>query len=302
MAIAKGQESKEGAGFKRYIGIAPCFVKAVNPTKAELEMLLNTQLENDPEYIGEQDDNGQKIQTARVSFLVQPDPDKTGMEVSPITVSLWLRKQYRYNKDKTKVQVIDKYGRTAWVTSEELKTHAIPQYSNGPANLDPDYRPCYVGEEDLTNFLIAYLNIPSVMKYNQTEKKWYMVDNPQDSECRLDHIEDYFKGNFSELQECVTFQPQNKVKILFGVKTNSEGRLLQAVYTQMFLRNSVNDFTKLEKDVQDRKANGAYGTTEFEIGPFREYSVNETTFSANEPASDPFGNPSAPSPWDTPTF
>lgn len=156
--IAKGKESVEGAGYKRYIGIAPCFVKAVNPTKAELELLLNTQLENEPEYIKVQDNDGEEVQTVRISFIVKPDPDKTGMDVSPITVSLWLRKQYRFNKDKSKVQVIDKYGRTAWVTQEELKTHAIPQYSNGPANLDPDYRPCYVGEEDLTNFLIAYLN------------------------------------------------------------------------------------------------------------------------------------------------
>lgn len=296
--IAKGKESTEGASYARYIGVAPCFVKAVNPTKAELEMLLNTSLENEPEYIGEQDENGQKIQTARISFYVQPDPEKTGMEVSPISVSLWLRKQYRYNKDKTKVQVIDKYGRTAWVTSEELKTHAIPQYSNGPANLDKDYRPAYVGEEDLTNFLIAYLNIPAVMRYNQSEKKWYMVDNPQDSECRLDHIEDYFKGDFSELKECVTFQPQNKVKILFGVKTNNEGRLLQAVFTQMFLRNSVNDYNRLEAAVKERKENGAYGTTEFEIGNFREYTVNETTFTATEPQANPFEGPA--SPWDTP--
>ena len=299
MAIAKGKESTEGVGYKRYIGVAPCFVKAVNPTKAELEMLLNTQLEKDPEYTSEvDDDNGNKINTARITFVVQPDIDKTGIETGPITVTLWLRKQFRYNKEKTKVQVIDKYGRTAWVTSEELKTHAIPQYSNGPANLDPDYRPCYVGEEDLTNFLIAYLNIPRVMKYNQNEKKWYMVDNPQDSECRLDHIEDYFKGDFSELQECATFQPQNKVKILFGVKTNDQGQLHQAVFTQMFLRNSVNDYNILDAAVKERKENGAYGTTEFEIDSFREYTVKETDFT--ETSADPFSQPAGatPSPWD----
>lgn len=296
MAIAKGKESTEGVGFKRYIGVAPCFVKAINPTKAELELLLNTQLENDPEYTGEADENGEKIKTARLSFIVVPDPEKVGADVDPITVSLWLRKQFRYNKDKSKVQVIDKYGRTAWVTSEELKTHAIPVYSNGPANLDPDYRPCYVGEEDLTNFIINYLNIPSVMKYNQNEKKWYMVDNPQDSECRLDHIEDYFNGNFKEIQECIAFQPQNKVKILFGVKTKEDGKLVQAIFSQMFLKNSVTDYARLSDAVKERKENGAYATTEFEVGPFREYVVNESAIPDAPEA------PQAPvSPWGAPT-
>ena len=53
MAFAKGTESKEGNAVKRYIGVAPVFVLTVNPNKAELEKLYNTQLENDPEYLSE---------------------------------------------------------------------------------------------------------------------------------------------------------------------------------------------------------------------------------------------------------
>ena len=49
MAFAKGAESKEGNKIARYIGVAPVFVLIVNPNKAELEKLYNTQLENDPE-------------------------------------------------------------------------------------------------------------------------------------------------------------------------------------------------------------------------------------------------------------
>ena len=53
MAFASGKESTEGNAVKRYTGVAPVFVLAVNPNKAELEKLYNTQLENDPEYLGE---------------------------------------------------------------------------------------------------------------------------------------------------------------------------------------------------------------------------------------------------------
>lgn len=301
MAIARGKESTDGTSFKRYIGIAPCFVKSVNPSKEELEKAFNTTLEKAPEYVGTQDvdEDGQKVKypNARITFLVHPDPERVGFDAGLISVSLFVRKQFRFNKDKSKVQVIDKYGRTAWATAEEVKNHQIPMYTNGPANLDKDFRPAYVGEEDLTNFIIAYLNIPSVMRYNKNEKKWYMVENPEDSECRLDHIEDYFKGDFSELREILSYQPENKLKILFGVRTGDDSKQFQATYNQMFLKNSNNDYTKLEEDVKSRKEAGSYSTTEFLIADFREYSVEETTFTPDTGGNMPFTAPDNNSPW-----
>lgn len=303
MAISRGKESTEGNEIKRYVGVAPCFVKMLNPSKAEMEKAFGNTLEKDPEYVGTQDVDGEKVPNVRLSFFVHPDPEKVGFDAGLLSVTMFLQKRYRYNKDKSKVQVIDKYGRTAWVTVEQAKNHEIPMYSNGPANLDKDYRPAYVGEEELTNFLIKYLNIPSPMKYNRDEKKWYMIDNPVDSECRLDHIEDYFNGNFSELKELLTFQPNNKVKIEFGVRTTDDGKQYQAVYTQMFLNNSVNDYSKLEADIKARKEAGAYSTTEFIVCPFKEYKVEETDFSKGntqmEFAQDnnPWNTPSADNPW-----
>lgn len=304
MAISRGTESTEGAPIKRYTGVAPCFVKLCNPNKRQLEEAFGREIEDEPEYVTETelDENGAKVKypQVRLSFLTQPDPEKVGFDAGLIPVNLYLTKKYRYNKDNTKVQVIDKYGRTAWVTIEQAKNHEIPMYSNGPANLDKDYRPAYIGEEDLTNFIIAYLNIPSPMKYNKTEKKWYMNDNASDSECRLDHIEDYFKGNFSEVQEMLTYQPKNKVKILFGVKTNDEGKQYQAVYTQMFLKNNVTDYERLKKDLEASKEAGRYGTTEFVVGPFKEYTVEETDFSnTSNGGNNPFENTGvSDNPWD----
>ncbi len=301
MAVARGKESTDGNSFKRFIGVAPCYVRMVNPSKEEMEKAFSTSLEKAPEYVGEQevDEDGAKVKypNARITFLVHPDPEKVGFDAGLISVSLFIRKQFRFNKDKSKVQVIDKYGRTAWATAEEVKNHQIPMYTNGPANLDKDFRPAYVGEEDLTNFIIAYLNIPGVMRYNKTEKKWYMVDNPQESECRLDHIEDYFKGDFSELRELLSYQPDNKLKILFGVRTGDDSKQFQATYNQMFLKNSNNDYSKLEEDVKSRKEAGSYFTTEFIIGDFREYTVTESTFAPAGNADLPFAAPDNNSPW-----
>lgn len=52
MAFGKSTESTDSS-IKRYIGIAPVFVTAVNPTKKELEKIYNTEIDNEPDYLSE---------------------------------------------------------------------------------------------------------------------------------------------------------------------------------------------------------------------------------------------------------
>ena len=298
MAIAKGKESTEATGYKRYIGVGAAFVKAVNPNKKEMEALYGREQENEPEYVGTVERDGKDIPNVRISFITNPDPEKYGEGIL-IPHTYFLRREYRYNSDKTKVQVIDKYGRTAWVTIEQAKNHEIPMYSNGPANLDKDYRPAFVGEEELTQFLINYLNIPNVMKYDRANNKWYLVDNPQDSECRLDEIEKYFKGDFTELRSAIALQPTNKVKILYGVRTSDDNKQYQTTYTRITLKNSVTDYSKLDADVMEMKSrstSASVAQTEYRVDDFQEYKVEATpitestatTESSDLPFDDPF--------------
>lgn len=291
MAVARGKESSEGGEVKRYIGVAPVFVLAVNPNKAKLEEIYGTSLENEPSYIGEVEIGADKRKVAqvRLDFIVKTDGDKCkdsqGNPIDAVTrVSFFIRDAFRTNTNGDKVQVIDKYGRTAWVTKDQYTKREIPVYSNGPANLDKDYRACYWGEEQLTNFIRAYLNIPSVMKY--VDKKWILIDKPEEAEIRFDHIADYFKGDFKELEEILTYQPQNKVKVLFGVRTTDDNKQYQAVYTEMFLKNGVTDYSKLDKDVQERKNAGAYPTTEFKVCDLEVYQVKPTDLSSQSAVGD----------------
>lgn len=268
MAIGKGKETTEAQVFSKYIGVASCFVLAVNPDKKKLEELYQTTLDKDPEYIikkeGEQD-------SVRISFVVKTDEDKYPAMTTQVT--FYLRNEGRFNKDKTKLQVIDKYGRTCWVGIEDAKNHVIPMYSNGPANIDADYRPCYSGEENLTNFIKTWLNLPNVMSY--IDGKW--VPNPdvapEDCECRLDCIKDYFKGNFKELADIVNILPNNKVKILFGVKNTADNKQYQTCFIDRFLKPFVTNYDKLEEDVKSRKDASAYPDTEFRVIELEEYKL-----------------------------
>lgn len=279
MAISFGKASVEGTNnVKRYIGVAPVSVLAVNPKAAELAKIYNREITEEPNYMGVMENTTQ----ARIDFIVKNE------ELDFITkVSFFVRKCYRFNKEMSKCQVIDKYGRTCWVTKEQCAKHEIPMYSNGPANIDKDYRPLYQGEEELTNFIKNWANVPNVMTYK--EGTWVMVSDPTQCECAID-VEKIFKGDFSELQAVAKAIPDHKVKVLFGVKTSEDGKQYQAFYTQMTMKNGTTNYSKLEKDLNERKAAGAYPTTTFEICPVKEYVVEATNLSAPTPANDPFAS------------
>ena len=289
MAFYTGKESTDGNVVKRYIGVAPVKVLAVNPTKAELEKIYNTTLDKDIDYTGVQEVNGENVKTVRIDFIVTTVGASDDESINLTTkVSYFLRNEKREKSDKSKVQVIDKYGNTAWVTPEQLDNHEIPVYKNNqPATLDKDYRAAFYGEEDLTNFLKAYLNIPRSHKY--VNGKWVLNDNPSESEARLDtnDINAMFNGNFASIKEIIKYQPNNKVKVMFGVKTNKDGKRYQSAFTQMVLKSSIGDYSKLDAALKDRKDNGAYPTTEFSATPIKEYVVEATDIQDMPAASNP---------------
>ncbi len=279
MAFGKVAQSTEAVEIKRYVGVAPVKVLAVNPDKATLEKYFNTTLENEPTYTGDNDG----IKYARVDFLVQTDAEKCGVDM--ITrLSFYIRDEKRYNRDKTKIQVIDEYGRTAWVTADEFKEKRIPIYSNGSAaNISNNYRACLNGEEYLTNFIRTYLNIPNVMRY--VNNTWIMIENPSDAECRFDNIKDWFDGKFTDIKDINTLMPENKVKVLFGVKNAENGNQYQDFYNRMFLSNGTSRYERLQKEVTTSLQNGSYPNTEFEVCAIKEYVVNATPIADNNNAA-----------------
>ena len=310
MAISRGNASKEAQEFKRFIGVCPVFVKAVNPNKAEHEKLFNTTLEEAPVYVQDKEDSdGNSYKNVRISVVLQPDTEKIGFDMPLVTMPLFITNQKQHGANSGKYQVVDKYGRFAWATEAEISAKEIPTYSNGKkADISNDYRIAYVGEEDLTNFIRVFLCIPSITKWDNNEK--CMVPNtdvkPEECECRLDieTFEKFFKGDFSEIKDILGFQPTNKVKVCLGVRTDANGKLFQSVYTKKFISNAATNYSSLDKALQ---ADIAYATThnkalstEYSAKAVHEYSVTPTTFTAPEssevtPSSDmPFDDSSDP--------
>ena len=272
-AFGKAVESKESAPIKRYVGVAPVKIVAVNPTKAELEKIYNTTLDKEPEYLGSTERDGKNVPFVRIDFIVATDTNKTDIDMTT-KASFFICNQFMMNREGNKVKVIDKYARTAWVTSEEFKGKLIPTYANGPARIDNDYRMLYQGEEELITFVKNYLGILDVDE--NVDGTWVMRKNPQNFEAGFNNIANWFKGDISEVKSAISMMPNNFVKMLFGVRTTDEGREYQDVFTRATQRFNTRKNTTIEKALTEAKNAGAYANTHFEMCDLKEYVVMPT--------------------------
>ena len=256
MAFGQGKVSGDnaGGGFKRYVGVASIKVVAVNPTMEEWNKITGGNLQKEPEYITT---NAEGVKQAKITLLVQTDPKRSIGDIDAIIpITFWFRKLPIQGSQTGKYQIIDKYGRTAWATKEDIEAKKIPQYTNGPANIDADYRRAVQGEEAFTNFLKAHLNIPALSYMRNGE----VVNHPNPSECevRLDGIMKIFDGDFSEIKTILGYQPDNYSKVLFGVKTTDDGKEYQDVFMECFLTNGNPNHTRFAKVLADFMRGGRH--------------------------------------------
>jgi len=299
LAIGKTQESKEAGetSFKRYVGIGSTFVKGVQPTKKEIDEFFGFESQSEPEYVKD-GENGKEV---HITFLLQTDPETcNGIELKSRAM-FTLRATPAYNRDQTKVQVIDGYGNYTWVDTEDAKAGKAITHNGNPAKIDTKYRMACVGECDLVAFLKKYLCVQDA--FNYVNGTWVKKEDADDYKFALENIKDYFKGDFKELKEAIALQPNNKVKLLYGVRTTDEGKQYQAVCTrgELVLPNNanVNALNRMEKDLVNAKQNGAYQNIDYRVQELQEYTVEPTNL--EKPAEDnnlPFEASSSAMPWD----
>ena len=281
----KANKVEETPIYKNYIGWANTKVLAVNPTMEERNNLLGINSEKIPEYTGT-DENGVKF--AKVTFYVQPLDTEGNPIGSIVDATFFIRDSYRYNRDKTKVQVIDKYGYSGWATQEECKNHA--QLKSGVGNnlrITTDYRPAYQGEIALIEFIKAYLNIKEHITYENGQWVINKKELPEDCECAVE-VKTFFTNNFAEIKDVPKLMPENTLKMVYGVRTTDKGTY-QTVYTNVVARANSRNVNNIIKDITDRKANGGLANQEYDGEPIHEYTVTPTDLST--PENNPFPAP-----------
>ena len=300
MAVAAGSATTEGTPRKFYTGVAPVYVLAMNPDKKTLKEFTGYEPAEEPVYTGVmKDKEGKEVNYARFTFLVQPTEDV--MPDAPVfQLTYFIRNAYVFGSNTGKYQVVDEYGRTAWATEDVIKAKAKIMYKDGTmeANVTQNYRPIYDGEEALNYFLTAFLNIKKpVVRDANGNYNMRPASELGECECRLDHIADLFSNNFSEIKPSIEawIAKRNKIRVLFGTRTDNQGQIRQDVYSGMVLKVGNTSYNKLEEDVNSHGYSGRlYDFTEFhEIVnmPTDMSQAPATTAPASAPATPkfPFG-------------
>ena len=214
---ANSSEKKVVQETKLYTGLTNMKVVAINPSKAEMEA-LGYRPQADPVYLSD-DNNVKKI---RVDFYLAHKTVNVRTKVA-----IWIENRPRISQDGSKAEWINNYGRSAWGTPD-APPDKLKWFDTTTA------RVAKVGESDLHNFLINWLNIA-----------------PTD-EAKLDHFDALFTGNLTELKTLLKANSENEIRVLLAVK---EGKY-PTVYNGYFDRATNKRNTYWESHIKRQAETG----------------------------------------------
>jgi hypothetical protein len=256
---------------KKFTGVIPYNVIAINPTKDELHELGLTFIKAEPKYQFEFQAEDSLRKSTSVEFWL-----KSVKEAKHPDLDMVLKLQFFISNDvfassnTDKVQYVNKYGRTAWAADPaDLKLN--------PYYIDEESRQAHRGEEDLYKFLFAWLN----MTYDAERK----ILNP----CRID-VSKIFTGDFTELQSLVPLAQAYVVKVLTGVRKfeGEDGSIkyFPTAYNKYFLKHNQRSVDTIKKFINKNEYN------EFKDAAYYTFNIEE--FNADAIADAEPARPSIP--------
>ena len=276
---SKNPSNAEFVDIRKYVGVASVNVLAINPNNDKLRKYgwAIPEGADEPNYVLIKEENNKKIKNARVRFLVQIQD----LEDKPIVaLDFWCRPEIMVNKTGDKCKIIDSYGRTAWGTKDEVTNRQIPQYSSGAANISTPYKPCHPGEEEMVNFLFKYLNITPLQIFDRNKQSWTPSKNP--GRLTIDNWAAVCDGNVKELAEYVALQPDNRVKVILGIRTTEDNKTYQTFLNSTYIGNgatpdkNTGEYTSARKAIDkyfDGRENSPYS---FSASPVKEWKETAT--------------------------
>ena len=120
------------------------------------------------------------------------------------------------------------------------------------------------------------------------------VDELSDCECRLDEIGKYFDGNIQEIKDAIELQPNNVVRLLFGVNTytdnTSNPRDAQWIYTGKIGKSTKSESAIISQFEED-KERGSYANVTTSYKELSADTVEPTDFNSTDVDTE------APTPW-----
>jgi len=284
MSAIGGKKRESQGEFIKRVGLFTAVVIAVNPSEKEYKDILDMELKEDSkaaEYMGEREGNT----LLRIDFWLQNvKPNAEGEKERPYKVSFFLEDKVRLNKDETKTQYINSIGNCAWAEDES----GLPDWFT-----KREYRPAYAGEEDLFEFMRAWLN---KLDYRDAETalslEWKKL----------------MKGNVKDIKDQIEGEWAGEIGCLATVivkEVEGEPKEYQGVYNRAFLPvYSLKHFRLIDFDNEDVQAAlksktpkdlkpyerfvlkviGEYGCKDFyKLKDIKDYDPSENLVATNAP-------------------
>ena len=270
---------------KYYTGIAPVQVVDINPNEQRMLELYPDPGKLNYEYTGTSD-SGTAFAKIRVCLYLTDAANNF-----PLLLEFRVYNAAAMTRDEKKVQVIDKYGRTAWAWKEHVRNHNYPLESTKnaqPMKIDESYRFAYQGEERLTKFLRTWLGIRSI--YSVAKRDDAKPSDFQACICRLEHPKDLFNGNFSEITDLVKGKDKggmpyidHQFNVLLGVK-EKEGKWLDQVVFDYIIPGWSDSLDYINKELNAAQSLGRFAGVKFDLfKPYKEYVKEDTPLVKNDP-------------------
>ena len=277
---SKNPSTTEYTDIKKYQGVASISIVGINPSNARLRQFGWTIPDNadEPVYVTT---NNEGKKSARVRFLAKiEDLD----EKPVVALDFWIRPEIWVNKSGDKAQVIDSFGRTAWGTKDEIKAHRIPQYTSGPAKIANDYKMSHPGQEVLVGFLMKFLNMTPLNVLDRKKNQWVPSKDP--GHLTIDYWDKLCQGDVSEIAQYVATEPNNKVKVVLGIRTTEDNKAYQTFLPGCYIGNgalpdrNTGEYTTarkgIDRAINDAEQNGYAFPYLYTATPVKEWGVEAT--------------------------
>lgn len=280
----------QGNGSRKYIGVVPCNVIAINPTKTELDFIYGKPVEREPKYVFEKDGKTSVMINIWLRS-VQPVSEK---KVVFNSLKIWINDGIVLFNDEDgveKCRIIDDYGECANLTSAQFQAGMPPQNSRVTGN----FRPAKRGEETLVSFIKAWLNVEESTRWDSSNKKWVPNEPEKVQQAKITYDwERWLTGDVDDLKALVEEHQDNTVQVVVGVEKDSENNYRQAVWDGMFMRGWLTKFeytqtridawmkgktrVLVDKDKREYKKVNRSEVYQFNAGWIHEWQLPTTTF------------------------
>lgn len=245
-------------GGQKYIGITPVNVVTVNPTKEELEAIYGRKMEKEPQYVFEKDDR----KSVLIDFIVKPTNDFMTFEKPIYThVRFFISNELKVNKGRA--TVIDQFGETASLSSDEFKMNMV----NPKSRCRGTFHVARRGEPELIKFLRCWFDLLDSTTW--VSDHWELKDEVTLKKSQMPYDwNQWLAGDVSDIRSFVKPFESKRLIIAYGVKKGSNGFFNQEIFTKWFLRSwekvdwlkkKINDYLDFSYEKKDADGNPVLG-------------------------------------------